>query len=291
MASDADAAAVHTAPAPSGVLYLVATPIGNLEDVTARALRVLGEVAVIAAEDTRVTRKLLAHFDIHTPLVSYHAHSGDARGDALLERLRRGESVALVSDAGTPAVSDPGAELVAAAAEAGIRVEPVPGACAAIAGLIASGLPTGRFAFEGFLPRTNDRRERLVEIAREPRTVILYEAANRLVEALNDLAKHCGPERRVAVGREITKKFEEFVRGTLAEVAAHYRERPPKGECVLVLEGAPPATPVALSGDDIEAMIAAALARGLSPRDAAREVAATTGLSKNDVYARVLKAR
>ena len=280
-----------TAPAPSGVLYLVATPIGNLEDITARALSVLREADVIAAEDTRVTRKLLSHFDLHTPLVSYHAHSGGQRAESLLDRLRAGQSVALVSDAGTPAISDPGFELVEAAAGEGFRVEPVPGPCAAIAGLIASALPTGRFVFEGFLPRTNDRRERLAEVARERRTVVLYEAANRLADALADLRKHCGDDRRVAVGREITKKFEEFVRGTLAEVEAHYRASAPRGECVIVLDGAGETEADAMTGPDVDARIAAALAQGLTPKDAARSVAAATGLSRNEVYARIIESR
>jgi 16S rRNA (cytidine1402-2'-O)-methyltransferase len=274
-------------------LYLVATPIGNLEDITARALRVLREADLIAAEDTRVTRKLLAHFDIHTPLTAFHAHTSEAKGDALLEKLAGGAKVALVSDAGTPCISDPGAELVAAAIAAGVRVEPVPGPVAAVAALIASGLPTGRFAFEGFLPRTNDRRDRLREVVREKRTVILYEAPHRLVEALDELRKAAGESRRVAVGRELTKKFEEFTRGTLAEVAAHYKANPPRGECVIVLEGAPAGTadeqdpPAA----DPMTLVRDALARGLSPRDAAKEVAAAAGIGRNEAYALVQQAR
>lgn len=276
------------APAP-GVLYLVATPIGNLEDITARALRILREVSLIAAEDTRVTRKLLAHFDIHTPLTSYHAHTEAGKADHLLHRLREGESVALVSDAGTPCISDPGAELVSAAIDAGIRVEPIPGPASPIAALIASGLPAARFTFEGFLPRTNDRRDRLVTLAREPYTLILFESSPRLVDTLEDLRKHCGTTRRVVVARELTKKFEEFIRGTLPEVIAHYKATPPKGECVLVLEGAGDAPPPEETPPDMAVLLRAALDRGLSPRDAAREVARATGLPRNTVYAAVLE--
>lgn len=278
-------AATHV---PFGVLYLVATPIGNLEDITARALRVLREVKVIAAEDTRVTRKLLAHFDIHTPLTAYHAHSADNRAERLLERLLAGESVALTSDAGTPCISDPGAELVAAAIHSGIRVEPIPGANALLPALIASGLPTGRFTFEGFLPRTNDRRARIAEVAAETRTVILYEAPTRLLATLTDLQKVCGETRRAAVAREVTKKFEEFVRGTLPEIAARFKANPPRGECVIILEGASE-KPLAAAPPDADALLADALKRGLSPRDAAREVARVTGLPRNAVYAKALE--
>ena len=274
-------------PASAGVLYLVATPIGNLEDITARAIRILKEVDLIAAEDTRVTRKLLAHFDIHTPLTSFHEHTAAAKSDALLAKLTGGASLALVSDAGTPCVSDPGAEFVASAAAAGIRVEPIPGACAAIAGLIASGLPTGRFVFEGFLPRAkSERQERLREVLRETRTIIFYEAANRLVETLEELRKTVGETRHVTVGREITKRFEEFRRGTLAEVAAHYRENSPRGECVILLEGAaerPPDEPEY----DLDALIQAALNAGQSARDISRELATKTGMPKNEVYTRI----
>lgn len=268
-----------------GVLYLVATPIGNLEDITARALRILRESSLIAAEDTRVTRKLLAHFDIHTPLTSYHAHTGEGKANDLIARLVAGESIALVSDAGTPCISDPGVELVAAAIEAGVRVEPIPGASSAVAALIASGLPAARFTFEGFLPRTNDRRERLHEVANERRTVILFEASPRLVDTLNDLRKVCGDTRPVAVARELTKKFEEFRRGTLVEVIAYYRENPPRGECVIVLGGGSGKPAEADAPLDIDALARAALERGLSAKDAAREVARLANLSRNDAYA------
>ena len=269
---------------------MVATPLGNLEDITARALRVLRECDLIAAEDTRVTRKLLAHFDIHTPLTAYHAHSSERRADALLDQLLAGKWVALVSDAGTPAISDPGAELVAAAVAAGVKVEPVPGPSAVVAALVASGLSPARFVFQGFLPRKRgDRGERVAQVACEPRTVILYEAPNRLAETLAELAGAAGPERRVAVAREVTKRFEEFTRGSLAEVEAHYRAHPPRGECTIVLEGAPEGSDDPEASVDPEALLREALARGQSPRDAARDVARVTGLPRNEVYAQVLR--
>ena len=277
-----------------GTLYLVATPIGNLEDITARALRILREADLVAAEDTRVTRKLLAHFDIHTPLTAYHEHSTGAKENLLLDKLLAGTTIALVSDAGTPAVSDPGAELVAAAITAGIRVEPIPGACAAVAGLIGAGLPTGRFTFEGFLPRPrSDRRERLAEVAQETRTIILYEAPHRLRETLADLRKALGDDRPACVARELTKRFEEWIRGTLAEVDAHFEANDPRGECVIILAGR--------SGDDItpvaeapstEMLARDALSRGLSPKDAARELSVLIpGFSRNDAYALVQRVR
>ncbi|WP_395088829.1 16S rRNA (cytidine(1402)-2'-O)-methyltransferase [Armatimonas sp.] len=276
-------------PPRAGVLYLIATPIGNLEDITARALRLLREVDVIAAEDTRVTRKLLAHFDIHTPLISFHAHSSAGRQDALLGRLLAGAAVALVSDAGTPCVSDPGADLVADVVSAGVRVEPIPGASALLCALIASGLPTGRFVFEGFLPRTKpDFRERVKQLAREERTTILFEAPPRLIETLKALAAACGEDRPASVGRELTKKFEEHVRGSLAEIIAHFQETAPRGECVIVIGSAPPQPDVAPNPD---ALLLQALAEGSSPKDAARSVATTTGLAKNALYQRVLELR
>jgi 16S rRNA (cytidine1402-2'-O)-methyltransferase len=274
----------------SGTLFLVATPIGNLEDITARALRVLREVDLIAAEDTRVTRKLLAHFDLHTPLTAFHAHSEANKHQALIAKLLAGQSIALVSDAGTPCVSDPGTELVMAAIAQQIRIEPIPGASAVLHALIASGLPTGRFVFEGFLPRTNDRRERLQQIAAEPRTSILYEAPVRLLVTLAELAKACGDDRSVSVGRELTKKFEEHVRGTLLEVIAHFKTTPPRGECVIVL-GGNTTPPEEMTAEDTNTLLAAAIARGLSPKDAAREVATATNQSKNALYSHAVEIK
>lgn len=293
--TDGDSAAPTPADVPTaspGVLYLVATPIGNLEDVTARALRILREADVIAAEDTRVTRKLLAHFDIHTPLTSYHAHTSAGKESSLLERLRAGERIALVSDAGTPGISDPGESLAAAAVDAGVRVEPIPGPNAVLSALIASGLPTGRFVFEGFLPRTKpDRRERLHAAAREPRTIVFYEAPPRIVELLKDLIAVCGPDRRVVLARELTKRFEEFVRGTLAEALDHFTRNAPRGEFVVVLEGAPAVSSEGDDGPDTEALLRDAFARGLSPRDAAKELVEKTGMPRNQAYALALTLR
>jgi len=250
-------------------------------------------VDVIAAEDTRVTRKLLAHFDIHTPLTAYHAHTSEQRSDALLDRLIGGARIAVVSDAGTPAVSDPGADLVAAALSSGVRVEPIPGASAVLSALVASGLPTGRFVFEGFLPRTKpDRRARLAAIAGERRTTVLYEAPPRIVELLRDLIGACGPDRPVAVAREITKKFEEFVRGTLTEALQHFTANDPRGEFVVVLAGAPEPSEAHDAADvDIDSLIRDGLSRGTRPRDVAHQVSEITGESRNLVYARVLRLR
>ena len=280
----------------AGTLYIVATPIGNLEDITLRALRILKEVDFIAAEDTRVTRKLLAHYDISaTKLMSHHAHSGEVQLDMLLQKLIEGKSIALVSDAGTPLISDPGAEVVRACAEAEIRVEAVPGACAAICALITSGINAARFTFEGFLPRTNDRRERIAQIIREPRTVILYEAAPRLVDTLADIQNACvrdgnAPDRLIAVGREITKRFEETIRGSFDAVITHYTSNPPRGECVLVI-AAGNSLPCVAESVDIDKLLLDALQNGLSPKDAARTVAVATGMGRNELYARLLAQR
>lgn len=272
----------------SGTLYLVATPIGNLEDITYRALRVLREVSAIAAEDTRHTGKLLAHFQITTPQLSYHEHNQHKRIPEIVERLHQGQSIALVSDAGTPAISDPGVPLVAACGAAGLPVVPVPGCCAAIAGLIGSGLPSDRFCFEGFLPaKGKERRDRLTALAQEPRTAMLYEAPHRLRETLQDLAQQCGADRPIAIARELTKRYEQFWRGSLAEAIAAWTDDNPacpiKGEFVLILGGAtvddaPP------TEAEILAALQAAIARGLSRSAASREVAARLNWPKRSVY-------
>lgn len=278
-----------------GTLYIVATPIGNLEDITLRALRILREADLIAAEDTRHTRKLLSHFEIATPLIAYHQHSELSRTTSLIRRLAEdGQSIALVTDAGTPAVSDPGAELVRAAAAAGVPVVPLPGPSAALCALVGSALPTARFAFEGFLPRTKSpRREKLLALARmESRTLIFYEAANRLVETLADISSAFGSDRQAAVGRELTKKHEEFVRGTLAEIIAHFAVNPPRGEIAIIVAGLtenlekPPADDP--SPEDVPTLLRTALAAGLSERDAVRQVSAAQHLSRRDVYAEML---
>lgn len=225
---------------PAGCLYLVTTPIGNLEDLTARAIRILKEVDLIAAEDTRQVRKLLSHFSIRQRVVSYYREKERERAEMLLAELRNGRQVALVSDAGTPGLSDPGAVLVAKAVAAGIRVVPVPGVSACLTALVASGLPTDRFVFEGFLPRKpKEREERLAKLVREERTIVLYEAPHRLTKTLDALAAALGPDRPVVIARELTKKYEEFWRGSLAEAVAVWQAREVKGEFTLVVAGAP----------------------------------------------------
>lgn len=224
-----------------GTLYVVATPIGHLGDLSPRALEVLGAVDLIAAEDTRHTRALLTHFGIHKPLISLHEHNESRQTQILMARLQAGAAIALVSDAGTPLISDPGYGLVAAAAAAGFVLSPVPGPCAAIAALSVSGLPTDRFVFEGFLPpRRTARRTRLQQLARESRTLIFYESPRRLVEVLTDCAEVLGGERRACLGRELTKRFETVYRGTLADVQSALTANPEalRGECVLLVAGA-----------------------------------------------------
>lgn len=219
------------------MLHLVPTPIGNLEDITLRALRILGEVDVVACEDTRTTSRLLQHFDIQTPTISYHDHNETARAPQLVARMSAGAHVALVTDAGSPGVSDPGFYLVRECLRAGIAVEALPGATAIIPALTVSGLPAERFVFEGFLPHKKGRRSRISELATEPRTIVLYESPHRLVKALGQLAEAFGAERSCAVSREISKKFEETVRGTLAEVQSHFADTKVRGEIVIVVAG------------------------------------------------------
>lgn len=280
-----------------GTLYIVSTPIGNLEDITLRALRVLREADLIAAEDTRHTRNLLAHFQIETPLIAYHQHSEASRTESLIRRMaEEGQSIALVTDAGTPGVSDPGIELVVAALASQLPVVPIPGASAVLCALVGSGLPPARFAFEGFLPRTKaPRRAKLAALAGgETRTLVFYEAANRTAETLKEMAQAFGPERPVAVGRELTKRFEEFVRGSLGEVSAEFAKREARGEITIVVG------PPALSSDeadgppapeepkDLPTALAEALRQGLSERDAVRQISQDLKMSRRDVYAAML---
>ena len=218
-------------------LYIVPTPIGNLEDMTPRAIRVLGEVDFILAEDTRTSSVLLKHYNIDKPLRSHHKFNEHATVASVREAIEAGRDVALISDAGTPGISDPGFLLVRTCVEAGIEVETLPGATAAIPALVQSGFPCDRFCFEGFLPQKKGRQKRLTELESESRTIIFYESPFRVVKALEQFAEHFGAERRVAVVREITKKFEQTVRGTLAEAIAHFKSHPPKGEFVIVLAG------------------------------------------------------
>lgn len=221
-----------------GLLYIIATPIGNLEDITFRAVRILREVDLIAAEDTRHSRKLLSHFGISKRLTSYFDHNKNVKGDYILSQLREGRNVALISDAGTPCISDPGYQLVRDAVAEGIRVVPIPGACAAIAALSAAGLPTDSFSFEGFLPsRQTKRRERLSSLVGEPRVLVFYESANRLPATLDDLKELLG-DREIVVAREITKLYEEFVRGTTSRVLEQFREQKARGEVVLLVSPA-----------------------------------------------------
>ncbi len=221
------------------MLVLVPTPVGNLDDITLRALRVLKEADLVACEDTRTTGVLFQHFGIETPRTSFHVHNEHQKAASLVERMEAGETVALVSDAGTPGVSDPGFLLVRAAAEAGVRVEALPGPTAFVPALVASGLPTDRFVFEGFLPHKKGRQTRLKALADEPRTVVLYESPHRLVKLLGQLAEHLGADRPAAVARELSKLHEEVRRGTLAELGAWYGAQPKvRGEIVVVVGGA-----------------------------------------------------
>ncbi len=273
----------------AGLLYLVATPIGNLEDITYRAVRVLKEADLIACEDTRHTRTLLDHYDIRTPTISYHEHNEVERAGELAERLRAGAAIALVSDAGMPLVSDPGYRLVRAAIESGIPVQPVPGASAALAALAASGLPTETFRFCGFLPSKPGQRAKALEaLAEEHATLIFYEAPHRILEALEAIENALGP-RPVVVARELTKIHEEFLRGTAAQIRAQLAERDAvKGEMtVLVGRASAPApddTPVDEAVD--------ALMRAGTPRmDAIKQVARRRGMSKREVYEKLLRDR
>jgi 16S rRNA (cytidine1402-2'-O)-methyltransferase len=265
-------------------LYIVPTPIGNLEDITLRALRILREVRLIAAEDTRTTRKLLAHFDIHTPQTSYHEHNKLTKLDAIFDVLAAGD-VALVSDAGTPGISDPGYELIREALARGVPVVPLPGPSAAITALVASGLPTDRFLFAGFLPRKEKAlRAALADLAAERGTLIVYESPNRLLDTLAAVREVLG-DRPVAVGRELTKLYEEVRRGPVSEVLVHYRENPPRGEIVLVIGGAlEQADDLPWDEDRVRTALSARLDAGEGRNAAARAVAEQAGWNRRDVY-------
>ena len=269
----------------NGTLYIVGTPIGNLSDMTFRAIATLQAADLIAAEDTRHTGKLLHHFQIETPQTSYHAHNWRKRLPELIERLHRGQQVALVSDAGMPGISDPGFELVEACAAAGIPVVAIPGATAAITALCISGLPPQPFVFEGFLPtKGRDRRDKIAQLATEPRTIVLYEAPHRLLTTLQDLHTEVAGDRPIAVTRELTKQFEEVWRGTLAAAIAHYTTHTPKGEFTLVLGGKAPPLAVELSEADLQARLTTLLRQGLSRSEASRQLAQETHLPKREVY-------
>ena len=280
-------------------LYLVATPIGNLEDITLRALRILRSADRIACEDTRQTAKLLNHFGISTPTVSYHLHNEAGRADELVDQLRTGARIALVSDAGTPAIADPGAELVARAIAAGITVYPIPGANAAITALIASGLSTERFTFHGFLPSKSGQRRTVLEQLRaalsvaheratdEPSTThIFYETPHRILEALEDIAATLGPAHRIVLARELTKLHEEFLRGAVSDVLAMLQTRPAiRGEIVLLLDGTLTTSQQSIAhtqslADEVSALIHS----GLSEKDALKQVAKSRSLGKSEAY-------
>lgn len=275
----------------SGTLYLVPTPIGNLGDVSQRAREILAAADFIAAEDTRVTLKLLNHLGLKKPLISYFEHNKAQRGTQILERLEAGENCALVTDAGTPAISDPGEDLVKLCAQAGVPVCPLPGPCAAVTAISASGLPTGRFCFEGFLSTAKkSRREHLEALREEKRTMIFYEAPHKLLATLEDFSKVFGPEREISLCRELTKIHEEFYRATLGEALARYRETDPKGEFVLVVAGKPEAEPASASEAQAAQRVQELMAQGLSRKDAVKQAAQELGVSRNAVYAAALEA-
>ena len=275
----------------SGILYLVATPIGNLGDFSPRAVQTLEQVDFIAAEDTRVSVKLLNHFGIRKPLVSYHEHNRASAGQAVLGRLLGGESCALVTDAGTPAISDPGEDLVRLCGENGVTVQAIPGCCAAVCALAVSGLPTGRFTFEGFLSANKkERRAALERLRDEERTMVFHEAPHKLRATLADMVEAFGPDRPVALCRELTKLHEETVRTTLSQAAAHYAGAEPRGEYVLVVAGVAPRQEAALSMEEGVQRVLRLRAEGQRMKDAVRTVAADTGLNKNELYSAALRA-
>lgn len=269
-----------------GTLYLVATPIGNLADISERALKVLSEVDFVAAEDTRNTGLLLSRYGISKPMISYFEHNKRERGEIIAEKLSAGESGALVTDAGTPAISDPGEDIVRLCAEKNIPTISIPGACAAIVALTLSGLPTGRFAFEGFLSTAkNERRKRFASLELEERTMIFYEAPHRLKETLSDMISCFGGERRVALCRELTKLNEEVLRTSLAEAASYYEDRNPRGEYVLIVEGRSEKQTVGSDDpEDIATRVATLTAGGLSKMEAIKACAKEMGVPKSVVY-------
>jgi 16S rRNA (cytidine1402-2'-O)-methyltransferase len=267
-------------------LYLVATPIGNLEDISLRALRILRSVDRIACEDTRQTQKLLNHFEIHTPTVSYHMHNESSRSEELIEELKQGARIAVVSDAGTPGIADPGGQIANAAIAAGIDVFPIPGANAAISGLAASGLPTERFTFHGFLPaKAGQRKTALEQLPRSDTTHLFYEAPHRILDTLVDVEAVLGPSQHVVIARELTKLHEEFLRGPVSELRIHLNARPSiRGEIVLMLAPAPPETQPAPRISIAEEVATLAKAAGINEMDALKRVARERGIGKSDAY-------
>ena len=274
----------------SGTLYLCATPIGNLEDMTFRVVRTLKEVDLIAAEDTRNSIKLLNHFEIQTPMTSYHEYNKFEKGRKLVEKLLEGQNIALITDAGTPGISDPGEELVKMCYEAGVSVTSLPGAAACITALTLSGLSTRRFAFEAFLPTDKKEREQVLqEMERETRTIIMYEAPHRLLKTLKMLSERLGETRRITVCRELTKRHETAFATTLGDACAHYEANDPKGECVLVIEGK---SREAMAQEEkarweemsIEEHMEMYLSQGIDKKEAMKKVAKDRGVSKREIY-------
>lgn len=266
-----------------GILYLVATPIGNLEDISARALRILGEARLIAAEDTRHTRKLLSHFSIHTPMISYHEHNKLTRLDEVLAALAQGD-VALVSDAGTPALNDPGYELVGAAIAAGYTVSPIPGPTAPIAALVASGLPTDAFLYLGYLPRkAAERRNLLAQVASMPFTLIFLETPHRLMGALEDMQSKLG-DRPCAIARELTKLHEEIYRGSLGEALRHFGAQKPRGEFTIVVAGSSIQQEPRWTEEKLRSALQSGLDQGESPSNLAKRIASKSGWSRREIY-------
>ncbi|WP_069790247.1 16S rRNA (cytidine(1402)-2'-O)-methyltransferase [Cyanobacterium sp. IPPAS B-1200] len=269
----------------TGILYLVATPIGNLEDMTFRGLKVLELADLIGAEDTRHTGKLLHHFQVKTPMVSYHLHNYQSRIAEFIPRLREGENIALVTDAGTPAISDPGYNLVRACVEGNIQVIPIPGANAAINGLIASGLSTERFVFEGFLATKKKLRDALLsELKDERRTIIFYESPHRLRKTLGDFLRVFGASRQITLARELTKLHEDFWRGTVEGAIALYQEKEPRGEYTIIVAGNSDQQWEQLSHEEIKKRLSALVQEGMSKSEASQQLAKLTNLSRREIY-------
>lgn len=269
----------------SGTLYLIGTPIGNLSDFSPRAVETLSTVDFIAAEDTRVTLKLLNHFDIHKPLVSYYEHNKYASGEKIVQRILNGESCGLVTDAGMPAVSDPGEDIVRMCMEQSIPVTVIPGPTALITALVLSGLPTGRFCFEGFLSTNNkSRREHLEELTGEPRTMIFYEAPHKLRKTLSDLKDVFGEGRKITLCRELTKLHEEILPFSLSDAVRYYEEHDPKGEYVLIVEGRPEESDPCMSEEDALALVSQYRAEGRSLKESCKLASSQSGFSKNELY-------
>ncbi len=280
----------------TGTLYLCATPIGNLGDMTFRAVETLKKVSLIAAEDTRHTRKLTSHFDIHVPLTSYHEHNKQTKGPELVAKLLAGQDIALVSDAGLPGISDPGEELTQLAVQAGITVIPIPGACAALTALMASGLSTRGFLFAGFLPKaTAARRIRLQALRSYPETLVFYESPHQLQKTLGELQTVLG-DRQAVIGRELTKIHEEFYRAPLSELAASFRQNPPRGEFVILVAGSDGETelaensPIQRTDESIRQEVERRVAAGENKKDAIRMIASQWGLSRRRVYQLALES-